>query len=106
TARFKGYDARSARATGAHMVTGKARKSVLKARRPTDQATECIEPRAFGGTRTGGVPLAGGGRRLSALVQCLYLYVDANPSRFQFREEMIGSRRVLTLVLAGNANRR
>jgi hypothetical protein len=87
------------------MVTGKARKSVLKARRPTDQATECIEPRALGGTRTGRVPLAGEGRRLSALVQCLYLYVDANPSRFQFREEMIGSRRVLTLVLAGNANR-
>jgi hypothetical protein len=89
----------------AHMVTGKARKSLIKARRPTDRAIECIEPRSFGGTRTGRVPPLGDGHQLSALVQCLYRYVDANPSRFQFREERIGSRRVLTLVLAANPNR-
>ena len=78
---------------------------MIKARRPTNRTTACVDSRTSDGTSPGRAPLAGEGPQLRALVQCLHRYVDANPSRFQFREERIGSRRVLTLVLAVNANR-
>jgi hypothetical protein len=94
-----GSDARSPYDRRLYMVTRKARKSAIKAR-PGDRATRSIDARRLGRTGSARRPLVGDVPRLSALVQCLHRYVDANPSRFRLREETIGSRRVLTLVLA------
>src|SRR5260370_37873835 len=76
-----------------------ARRKLRKPVRPAaDQVSMGTGPHTPAtGARTVQAPVvAEGPYGLSTLVQCLHRYVEANPSRFQLREETLGTRRLAT----------